>query len=128
MDYVYSDFSLLFKKHPFTGDVLTRYDVDSVKQALTVLFLTNRYEKKFDPNFGIGVSGMLFDMVTPITKISLLKRIRNQCDFYEPRVVIHNIDISDIADDNAITIDFYFSILDNPNNVETLTLSFNRLR
>ena len=128
MEYVYSDFSLLFNKHPFTEDILMKYDVDAAKQALTVLFLTNQYEKRFDPKFGIGVSAMLFDLMTPITKISLLKRIKNQCAFYEPRVDIVDIDILDTLDDNSVTIDFYFAILDNPNNVETLTLSFNRLR
>lgn len=128
MEYTYSDFSLSFVKHPFTKDILMKYDVDSAKQALTVLLLTNQYEKKFDSKFGVGISSMLFDLMTPITKISLLKRIRNQCAFYEPRIAIRDIQILDTADDNSVTIDFYFSILDNPNNVETLTLSFNRIR
>lgn len=126
--FVYSDPSILYKKHPSTFDVIVKYDVDAVKQALTILFLTNRGEKKFDPNFGIGLSGMMFENMTPITRLAILKDIQNQVAFYEPRVVVEDIQINNEFDSNELQIDFYFYVIDNPNAKQTLTLSFDRIR
>lgn len=127
-DSTYSDFSLSFKKHPSTKDVISKYDVDSVKQALTTLFLTNNYEKLFDPQFGIGVRGMLFDLATPLAKLALKKKIENQISFYEPRVVVQDIVIRDNLDSNELIIELFYYVIDNPNNTELLTLSFERVR
>ena len=128
MDFVYSDFDLSFRKHPFTRDTLVRYDVDAVKQALTTLFLTNNYEKLFDPTFGIGIRHMLFELANPLTKITLKKKIQNQLAYYEPRVVIDDIVLNDSPDSYELTVDFYFHVIDNPSMKEKLTLQFERVR
>lgn len=128
MDFTYSDFDLAFKKHPFTRDVLVKYDVDSVKQALKTLFLTNNYEKLFDPTFGIGIRGMLFELSDPVAKIALKKKIQNQLSYYEQRVVIDDIQLNDDIDSYSLNVDFYFHVIDNPSMVEKLTLQFERVR
>ena len=127
-DFTYSDISIMFKKHPSTKDVIVKYDVDSVKQALTTLFLTNKFEKRFDPQFGIGIHGMLFENMTPLNKAALLKTIQNQVKYYEPRVVIENIKVNDNYDGNNLIVDFYFWVIDNPHVKEILSLSFERIR
>jgi phage baseplate assembly protein W len=128
MKFTYSDFGLLFKKHPSTQDIIVKYDVDAIRQALTVLFLTNNYEKLFDPNFGIGMRGLLFENMTSITKIALLKKIKNQVAFYEPRVVVEDIKMNNDFDSNDLRVDFYFYPVGNPSQKEILTLSFERIR
>ena len=128
MDYVYSDFDLAFKKHPFTRDVLVKYDVDAVKQALSTLFLTNNSEKLFDPTFGIGIRNMLFELSDPITKIALKKKIQNQLSFYEQRVVIDDIQLNDSADAYSMDVNFFFHVIDNPSMIEKLTLQLERVR
>jgi len=105
-----------------------KYDVDAVKQALTTIFLTNNYEKLFDPTFGIGIRSAMFELSDPVTKIALLKRIRNQLAYYEPRVVIDDLILNDIPDSNELSIDFYFHVIDRPHDTQTLTLSFDRIR
>jgi phage baseplate assembly protein W len=125
---VYSDIGVLFKKHPSTKDVIIKTDVDAVKQSLTILFLTNKYEKRFDPNFGIGIYSLLFENMTPLTKIALLKKIQYQVSFYEPRVVVEDINVGGELDSNELIIDFYFYVISNPNKQEKLTLSFERTR
>lgn len=127
-DYTYSDIALNFKRHPFTSDVLIKYDVDTVKQALTVLFLTNPYEKRFDPNFGVGISSMMFELLTTVVKTSLLKKIKNQIAYYEPRVVVENIEVQDNPDENSVTVNLYFYVISNPNKLETMTVDINRIR
>jgi phage baseplate assembly protein W len=128
MDYTYSDISLSFKKHPFTRDILVKYDVDAVKQALNMIFLTNNYEKLFDPNFGVGIRNSLFELSNPITKISLKKKIQHQLSYYEQRVVIDDIVLSDDTDSYALSVDFYFHVIDNPSMVEKLSLQIERVR
>lgn len=127
MNFLYSDFSLSFKKHPSTYDILMKYDVDSVKQALVTLLLTNKGEKLFDPNFGVGLNGMLFELMTPIHRAALLKEIKNQVAIYEPRVVIDDLVINDNFDTNELIIDFYFHVIDI-NQTEKLSLSFKKIR
>lgn len=127
MEFLYSDFSLSFKKHPSTFDVLMKYDVDAVKQALVTLLLTNKGEKLFDPNFGVGIHGLLFELMTPIHKTILLKEIKNQVAIYEPRVVIDDLIINENFDTNELIVDFYFHVID-VNQTEKLSLSFKRIR
>lgn len=127
MEYTYSDIGLLFKKHPVTQDIVAKYDVDAVKQALQILFLTNQFEKKFDPNFGIGIYGMMFENMTSLTKVTLMKKIQNQLSYYEPRVVVDDIQIRDNPDYNEIAVDFYFHVI-GQSVTETLTLKFERIR
>ncbi len=125
--YTYSDLSLTFKKHPSTDDVILKYDLDSVKQALMTLFLTNNFEKRFDPNFGISIPGLIFENLTPLTSITLLKKIRNQLAYYDQRVYIDNLIIRDNPDYNEIAIDFYFHVIGS-DVTQQLTLKFERVR
>ena len=128
MAHTYSDVDLKFRKHPWSHDVIIKYDEDSAKQALMTLFMTNTYEKRFDPRFGLGFSGMVFELLTPITKITLLKNIQNQVTYYEPRIQIVDLQVNVLPDSNAVSVDFYFYVVSNPNNVQTLTLAFQRIR
>jgi phage baseplate assembly protein W len=123
----HSDFGLLFKKHPSTKDIIRKIDVESVKQALTILFMTNKMEKKFNTDFGIGLYGMLFEPMTPLTKMTLFKRIQQQVEFYEPRVVIEDIIVDMNVDGNTIDVKFFFYVVDNPEK-QQLSLNFERVR
>lgn len=127
-NFTYSDIGYLFKKHPTTKDILVKYDVDAVRQALTILFMTNNYEKRFDAEFGVGITGMMFENITPLTKHALLKKIQYQVDYYEPRVVIDDLEVNTHPDSNTISVNFYFHAIANQNAKEILTLSFERIR
>ena len=47
----YTDIDMAFKVNPVTKDIGRKTDVNAVKQALRNLFMYNRGEKRFDPNF-----------------------------------------------------------------------------
>ena len=57
-DREYRDIDLTLTKKP-TGDVYKKESLDSVKQAVKNLLLTNEYEKPFRPFFGGNLNNLL---------------------------------------------------------------------
>jgi phage baseplate assembly protein W len=108
---IYSDLDLSFAAHPITGDVVKRYDVNAVKQALKVLILTNYYERPFQPKLGSPVYGMLFENVDKITASSLKLRLELLINKYEPRVRSQQIDVVPKFDTNEFEVTIYFYVV-----------------
>lgn len=95
-----------FRPHPLTGDVVVVKDKKAIHNALRNIVLTNFYERGFFVNFGTGVVGSLFELLTDI-KINTLKRDITQAienfepqadliavDMYEPSPGMLNVNIS----------------------------------
>ena len=108
---IYSDLDLSFAAHPITGDVVRRYDVNAVKQALKVLILTNYYERPFQPKLGSPVYGMLFENVDKITANSLKLRLELLINRYEPRISTQQIDVIRRFDNNEFEVTIYFYVV-----------------
>jgi phage baseplate assembly protein W len=119
---IYSDLDLSFGAHPITGDVVKKYDVNSVKQALKVLILTQYYERPFQPKLGSPVYGMLFDQVDTITANSLKLRIELLINKFEPRVRSQQVDVVPLYDENAFEITMYFYVIGVPDPVTFSTI------
>ena len=108
---IYSDLDLSFAAHPITGDVVRRYDVNAVKQALKVLILTNYYERPFQPKLASPVYGMLFENVDKITANSLKLRLELLINRYEPRIRTQQIDVIPRFDNNEFEVTIYFYVV-----------------
>lgn len=108
---IYSDLDLSFAAHPITGDVVRRYDVNAVKQALKILILTNYYERPFQPKLGSPVYGMLFENVDKITANSLKLRLELLINRYEPRIRTQQIDVIPRFDNNEFEVTIYFYVV-----------------
>lgn len=119
---IYSDLDLSFGAHPITGDVVKKYDVNSVKQSLKVLILTQYYERPFQPKLGSPVYGMLFDNVDQITANSLKLRIELLINKFEPRVRSQQVDVVPLYDENAFEITMYFYVIGVPDPVTFSTI------
>jgi phage baseplate assembly protein W len=124
---LYKDIDMDFTVNPVTGDIGKKYDVNSVKQALRNLFLYQRGEKKFNPNFGSGIRGLLFEPVDNITASILEKEIQVMVENYEPRVRIDNIFVvaSPDTNDYEVRVDFYVIGVREP---QVYTTMLERLR
>lgn len=124
---LYKDIDMDFTVNPVTGDIGKKYDVNSVKQALRNLFLYQRGEKKFNPNFGSGIRGLLFEPVDNITASILEKEIQVMVENYEPRVRIDNILVvaSPDTNDYEVRVDFYVIGVREP---QVYTTMLERLR
>jgi len=118
---LYSDFDLAFKPHPNTGDISTLYDINSIKQSVKNLILTNRGERPFNPFIGSDVRGLLFEPADGFTAVSIQSAITDTIDTYEPRVELLNVDVTADVDNNRYAVEIEFRIV---TNLQTESIQF----
>jgi phage baseplate assembly protein W len=115
----FSDLDLNFTAHPVTGDVAIRYDDDAIKTAVKNLVLTQNYERAFHSEIGSPVTGLLFDLATPMLSTTLKRVIGDLINNFEPRVNLTDVGVNTSLDNNSVYISIYFTIL---NTVRPLSL------
>mgnify|MGYP001230243127 FL=1 len=105
---VWTDLDLDFTRHPITEDVNKKRGVEAIKRSVRNLLLTNKYERPFNPELGSGLTGYLFELVSPTTANVLNLAIREVLENYEPRIIIDNIRVEGDIDKNGyyVTIEF----------------------
>jgi phage baseplate assembly protein W len=122
----YKDINLNFERHPGTGDIQKKYDVDAVKQSLKTLLLSSVWDHPFDPYFGVNLQDWIFELNVEgvFGTIALDRRIRETISRYDPRIRINDLQIYNR--DDHITIDMVFST----EFIKTadFSLNFKRLR
>jgi len=124
---IYSDLDLNFTKHPITKDVGRKTKENAVIQSVKNLINTNYNERPFNPGFGSGIKGLLFEHVDDLTGSTLSKLIGITIGNYEPRVKINDIQCVPDSDNNRYDVTIIFYIL---NSTKPITVNFylNRLR
>ena len=101
---LYSDIDNSFNVHPIYNDILPIFDIDSVKQSLKNLLLTNQYDRCFQPNVYSNVSAILFETADIFSELELKEKIENVIDIYEPRISNYEVTVSDDSDRNAYKV------------------------
>ena len=116
----YSDLHLDFAKNPLSLDVNVKTDVDAVKRSIKNLIIPGRYERLFQPDLSAGVSGLLFEQLTPGTKNTIETRIRQTIQKNEPRANLRNVQVLEDFDNNElkVTVDFTVVNISRPVNLE----------
>ena len=124
---IYKDLDLAFTAHPVTGDIVKKFDVNAVKQAMRVLISTEFYERPFDPKKGAGLRGMLFEPMSGLTADAIGRIILDLYNTYEIRTRVDRVDVIPNYDTNTydITIFFYIVGIDSP---QILSANLTRLR
>ena len=116
---------------PFTytnpSDLVKRYDENAIKASVKNLILTVNYERKFHPEIGSQVRGLLFEPATPMLGAVLERTIRQTIDNFEPRVSLDTVDCKVNPDNNSIDVSIYFTIL-NTQTPQFLNLVLERTR
>jgi phage baseplate assembly protein W len=123
----FTDFNLLFTKHPVTADVTVKNDEEAVKQSLRNLISTRHYERPFHPEIGCQIHALLFENFNPVTAQVMKKTIFDTINKFEPRVTILDVKIRERVDNNDITCDLIFR-LNNSDRPITLTTVITRVR
>jgi len=108
---VFSDIDLNFIANPVSGDVSKKLDENAVKQSIKNLLLTNHYERRFHPEIGSSIRGLLFEPYSPLTKAMLERAIINTIENYEPRVVLIAVEITGNPDNNTLFATVRFRIV-----------------
>jgi phage baseplate assembly protein W len=123
----YSDLDLDFILQETTGDVVIRKGDDAIQRAVRNLILTNFYERPFQSYLGSGVTGLLFENMTPMTENNLKLAIREVIDNYEPRVQLQEVITRFDIDNNGFDVTLYYKIL-NTNEPIVAGLFLERIR
>lgn len=122
----YKDIDLTFTNRP-SGDVYKKNEAAAVKQAVKNLILTNFNEKPFQPRFGAGIQGLLFELADDETAEDINIRIRQAIENYEPRAKVRSLKVQAFLDDHSVRITLEFQVK-NTEEIVVLETAIARLR
>lgn len=124
----YSDIATSFAITPVGKSLARVTDVESVKQSLRGLVLTNQGERLFQRDVGADIRRSLFDLANGNPFDFQLKlKIENTIEYYEKRVFNVKIDVETPVDSNELIVTIIFSIINNPDPI-TLVINLQRVR
>jgi len=86
----FSDIDINMTLHPQSGDVVLKYDIQSISRALKNLLQTNHYERPFKPSLGLNLRSKLFELEMTHTKV-LENEIIELIEGYEPRASVTSV-------------------------------------
>ena len=107
---IYSDLDMFLVPHPVTGDISTKKDSDAIKRSIRNIVLTNKFERPFKPNFGGGVTSMLFELDSTRKVKRFQKEMVNMIERLEPRVFNVSVRLNPLTDDNRLDVQIFYSI------------------
>ena len=123
----YTDCTDNFVKKPVTNQLVILKNEDSVRQAFKNLMLTNPGERLFNPFYGSGITGLLFENFTPFLIRDITSQVLNTAEMFEPRINILNVQVTQADDNNALFVTITFSLI-NTGGQFTLNLPIQRVR
>lgn len=124
---VYSDFNHTFLAHPYTGQIIRRVNVDSVKLAIRNLLLTNKYERLRNPDFGCNITRYLFEPLESRIEREIEDTVKFTIEKYEPRAYVQEVKATAAEDTNSINVLITFNVLTS-RDVENLEITLYRVR
>lgn len=108
------------------GDVFRKKGAEAVKQALKTLLLCGEFEKPFEPEFGVGLREMLFEMNDEISHTTIRINIEQKIKMYEPRAEIVVLNIIP-REKHEVKVELVVKVV-NTNETISFSTTLNRLR
>ena len=116
---IFSDIDLSFIPHPVTGDLLVKYDENSIKNSIRNLILTRHFERPFRSAVGSNVTSLLFELQGPALGALVEKEIINVLSNFEPRIDVLRVDVETIPADNNLKATIYYRIKNTNSTLQT---------
>lgn len=113
----YIDFNTAFLQHPVSNDLGRIYDAEAVKTSIRHLILTNKYERRLNPQIGSNVQKILFEPMDGTTTSVLQNYIRETIQNYEPRAILQSVIVTPDYDNQSYQISIIFSTVFTQNAV-----------
>ena len=124
---VYSDIDLAFLSHPITGKLTRKVNREAVKQSVKSLIMTDFYERPFKSDIGCGIRALLFENFHPAIVQQMDTAIREVISNYEPRAVIHSVNIQANPDHHELSVSIVFFVTNDPEPI-SLNVILERVR
>lgn len=116
------DIDLSFKRHPITGDIGTKTNIEAIKQSVRNLIRTMPYDRKFHPEISCRIKALLFRDVSPITENAISVMVSEVIDNHEPRVTVNKINVVANEDGTQYKVLVIFRINNVPDPISVSTL------
>ena len=97
---------------------------EQLKYNLINFLLTNKRERLYNPTYGANLRADLFEQITAETLDTLDIQIRSGIEAYFPNVVITNLTFDAQPDQNALTVQFSYTIR-NTGESDNVIISLN---
>ena len=102
----------------------TTTTIDAVKNNVKLLLSTDKGERIFQPNLGIGLRRFLFEPITGETTLAIQNEIVDTFNFWLPFITIKDIKVETTSADgtnpNQISINVIFNLDKDPNTLESV--------
>lgn len=122
----YKDIDLTFTASDI-GNIFKKTETAAVKQAVKTLLNSNKFDKPFEPGFGIDLQSYFFELADEQTGGRIVEKIKSTIETYEPRASVRNIRVGVQEDINAVNIILSFSVR-NTDQTITVETTISRLR
>ena len=77
---------------------------DDVRESLEILFSTAMNERLKFPDFGCDLHQFMFEEINRSLVIKIRQMIMDAVDYYEPRVTVQNITVTESEEDSHILL------------------------
>lgn len=124
---LFGDFMSDLMPHPISKDLVRLKNDYSIRQSIKNLVLTNYGERPFQPNIGSGVNRSLFEPNDDFLADNIETSIRRTIESNEPRVYLIDVTVLSAQDQNNISINIVFSII-NSMQPQSLDVILRRVR
>lgn len=94
--------------NPLGQVVVSRHEED-IKEAIWIILSTAKGERQMRPDFGCGIHDLVFAAINAGLLIQVETEVREALTFFEPRIDVINVEVSDKEADNGrlmISIDY----------------------
>ena len=102
----------------------TTTTIEAVKNNVRLLLSTDKGERIFQPNLGIGLRRLLFQPITGETTLAIQNEIVDTFNFWLPFITIKDIQVETTSADgtnpNQISINVIFNLDKDPNTLESV--------
>ena len=102
----------------------TTTTIEAVKNNVRLLLSTDKGERIFQPNLGIGLRRFLFEPITGETTLAIQNEIIDTFNFWLPFITIKDIQVETTSADgtnpNQISINVIFNLDKDPNTLESV--------
>ena len=102
----------------------TTTTIEAVKNNVKLLLSTDKGERIFQPNLGIGLRRFLFEPITGETTLAIQNEIVDTFNFWLPFITIKDIQVETTSADginpNQISINVIFNLDKDPNTLESV--------
>ena len=102
----------------------TTTTIEAVKNNVKLLLSTDKGERIFQPNLGIGLRRFLFEPITGETTTNIQNEIVETFNFWLPFVTIKDIQVETTSADginpNQISVNVIFNLDKSPNSLESV--------